>query len=372
MSTTATAMEPPVTQTGFFDCDTHFWQPRHLWQPYVDKEFESAVEAYDEECDPLGKGKVDPAVEAKIRERQALPGADDPVERLTWMDAESIAATVIYSNPSWFSYAPDPDIAAAGCRAINRWIANFADTDRSRLLPAMMLPIMHPDRALAEFRYAHDELGLEVVFAAPTPHRDRRWSDPSLDPLWAAIQEAGAVMTFHEFTRLGGEHLQLVARPAYKDSYAINYLCGHSVECQLAITDLIGGGALDRFPELRVGLVEGHVAWLPGWLALMDDLWPRISSGFASTGKTGGTLAVRPTEYFRRQCFVVAFPNDAWIEEMARYVGTECITISSDFPHPNAISRTPIGPVFDTANPGIDASQRAAILSGNARRIFGR
>jgi predicted TIM-barrel fold metal-dependent hydrolase len=365
-----TTLTPPSLKTGIIDCDTHFWQPQELWRSFIDPSMESAVLAYDSECDPLGKGKVDPAVEAKVKERRAIAAGDDPVERLHWMDSEGIYANVIYSNPSWFSYAADADLAAAGCRAINRWTASFADTDRDRLRPAMMLPVLFPDRALEEYRYARDELGLSVVFAAPTPHRERRWSDPTFDPLWGEIQDAGAVMTFHEFTRLGGQDLQLVARPGYQDNYAINYLCGHTVECQLAITDMIGGGALDRFPELKVGLVEGHVAWLPGWLALMDSLWPRISSKFATTEGTG-SLKLKPTEYFRRQCFVVAFPDDAWIEEMARYVGPETITISSDFPHPNAVSRTPLRDVLSASHEGLDDEHRELFLNGNARRIFG-
>lgn len=368
-SATVETQAEVAIRTGAVDADTHCWHPLELWRPFIDREHEAAVVAYELESNPMGKGKVDPAVEAKIRERQAIPASDDPVERLKWMDEEGLYANVIYPGAAWFSFAQDPDIAVAGCRALNRWAASFADADRRRLKPAALLPVLHPELALAEFRYAHEELGLDVVFAAPTPHRDRRWSDPSFDPLWEAIQAAGATMTFHEFTRVDGDIMPLVARPAYRDSYPISYLCGHSVEAQLVITDLIGGGALDRFPELKVGLVEAHVAWLPGWLALMDDLWPRISSRFASTEGTG-TLALRPTEYFRRQCFVAAFPDDAWISEMVKYVGEGTVVLSSDYPHPNATDRTPLAQVFEERNPDLPAEVRQLIIRDNGRRIF--
>lgn len=370
MTPTATETEREAAiRTGAVDADTHCWHPLERWRSFIAPEHESAIVAYELEANPLGKGTIDPAVEAKIRERQAIPASDDPIERLKWMDREGIYANVIYPGAAWFSFAPDPEIAVAGCRALNRWAADFADADRDRLKPAMLLPVLHPELAVAEFRHAHDELGLDVIFAAPTPHRDRRWSDPAFDPLWSAVQAADATMTFHEFTRVDGDIMPLVARPAYRDSYPISYLCGHTVEAQLVLTDLIGGGALDRFPELKVGLIEAHVAWIPGWLALMDSLWPRISSRYASTEGTG-TLELRPTEYFRRQCFVAAFPDDAWITEMADYVSADSILLSSDFPHPNATDRTPLTQVFEDHNPTLSAEARTKIIRDNGRRIF--
>jgi predicted TIM-barrel fold metal-dependent hydrolase len=359
-----------AVQTGAMDLDTHFWQPLELWRPFIDPEHERAVVEFHLDADPLGKSTIDPEVEKKIRERQGNPAVEDPVERLRWMDGEGVYLNVVYPYPAWFSFATDPVIAAAGCRALNRWAAWFAGHDRDRLKPAMMLPVLHPELALAEFRYASEELGLEVVFAAPTPHRDRRWSDPAFDPLWGAMQDAGAVMMFHEFTRVDTGEMPIVIRPCYRDSYPISYLCGHAVEAQLAVTDLIGGGALDRFPELHVGFVEAHVAWLPGWLALMDDLWPRISTRFGTTEGTG-TLAHRPTEYFRRQCTIVAFPDDTWVPQVIEQVGVECLTLCSDFPHPNAVNRTPLADVFRATNPGLSAAEQDAVINGNARRLFG-
>ena len=79
-------------------------------------------------------------------------GGRDPVERLRWMDGEGAYLNVVYPYPAWFSFASDPVLAAAGCRALNRWAAAFSDVNRDRLKPAMMLPVLFPDLALAEFR----------------------------------------------------------------------------------------------------------------------------------------------------------------------------------------------------------------------------
>jgi uncharacterized protein len=366
--------QPVDVKTGIMDLDTHFWQPLPLWEAYIEAEHRSAVMAFHEATDPLsetnGGRSVDPVVAQKIRERQGNPAVEDPTERLRWMDENGIYLNVAYPNPAWFSTSTDPVLAAAGCRALNRWAGAFAEKNRDRLKPAMLLPILFPDLALEEFRFATEELGLDVVFSIPTPYKDRRWSDPDFDPLWAALQERKAVMMFHEFTRVDPNSLPSVIRPCYRDSYPIAYLAGHSVEAQLAVTDMIGGGALDRFPELQVGFVEAHVAWLPGWLALMDSIWPRVSSRFTTTSGTG-TLSLTPTEYFRRQCTIVAFPDDAWVPQAVATIGAESITLCSDFPHPNAEGRMPIDEIFRATNPDLSAADQSLIINGNARRMFG-
>jgi predicted TIM-barrel fold metal-dependent hydrolase len=374
MTVTATTNAAVSVETGAMDLDTHFWQPLELWRPWIDPAHESAVVAFHEATDPLSarnveSSRLDPAVVKKIRERQGNPAVEDPIERLRWMDSEGLYLNVIFPYPAWFSFCTDPVIAAAGCRALNRWASAFAATNRSRLKPAALVPVLFPELAVEEFRYANEELGLDVVFAAPTPHKDRRWSDPSFEPLWSAMQSAGAVMMFHEFTRVDRNELPIVIRDCYRDNYAISYLAGHTVEAQLAVTDMIGGGALERFPELQVGFVEAHVAWLPGWLALMDSLWGRLSSKFDTSSGTG-SLPLRPTDYFARQCTIVAFPDDVWVPQVIEQVGPQSITLCSDFPHPNAADRTPVDATFRATNPALPAAHADAIINGNARRIF--
>jgi predicted TIM-barrel fold metal-dependent hydrolase len=146
------------------------------------------------------------------------------------------------------------------------------------------------------------------------------------------------------------------------------YFCGHLVETQLAIMDLIGGGVLERFPELRVGLVEANVAWLPGWLASMDDLWGWLSSK-KQEPKGSKAAPLTASEYFARQCFIAAFPDDAWIDECIRHLGAECIVLCTDFPHPGAshgMSKT-----LAEHYPDLSTVVRAKLLGGNAQRIFG-
>jgi predicted TIM-barrel fold metal-dependent hydrolase len=146
------------------------------------------------------------------------------------------------------------------------------------------------------------------------------------------------------------------------------YYCHHTVEMQLALMDLIVGGTLERFPRLQFGFIEAHTAWLPGWLAQMDSL-----GSWLSTNKLGNKgeryLSQLPTEFFRRQCFLASFPDDAWIDEAVRSVGEDNVVIGTDYPHPGTCSK--MKETFVKSYPDMSESVRDKLLGGNAMRIFG-
>ncbi len=230
----------------------------------------------------------------------------------------------------------------------------------------MVLPMRYPDKAVEELAYASGQFGLNVAFLAPTPPPERRWSDPSLDPVWEAMQDLGVVVCVHEFTQLGAAYPS-VARESYRDSYPMMYYCGHTVECQLTLMDLIVGGVFQRFPTLNIGFVEAHVAWLPGWLAHMDSLGSWLDS-YKRGSKGERHLELLPTEYFRRQCFIVGFPDDAWIGEVLKHVGEDNVLLCTDYPHPGMTYR--MAESFTSSYPNVTGSTREKLLGGNAVRIF--
>jgi len=379
---TATASELKI-----IDCDSHFWQPLAMWDKFIDDQYhDSIVQAVDHVIGgkPLPGGAF---VSASTRGGAVLGalgknhrGGDHAGARLEWMDSEGIDVQVIYPTMmALLPCLPDAGVAASAARALNRYAADFALAAPDRLKPCMVLPFYHPERALEEFHYASGELGLEVAFCPPTPSAECGWSDPKLDPLWQAMQDAGVPLTFHEFPRLPDGVTPLVARNSYKNSPPMLSLCGRVVEAQLALMDMILGGVLHRFPKLRVGIAEAFVAWLPAWLALMDRMWER-SMHKAKTEFTGSRpsrgahgphaeFTVLPADQFRRQGFVIAFPDDLWLEETIRFVGEDNVMIGSDFPHSSAVPNAVA--TFKASTPGLTAATQRKVLSENPRRLYG-
>jgi predicted TIM-barrel fold metal-dependent hydrolase len=250
----------------------------------------------------------------------------DAGRRLEFMDGQHTDVNVIFPTLGMVGFAnvEDADLGAAYARAYNRWCADFASADARRLRPAMLVPFNHPQRAVEEMRFAREQCGMTVAFANPTPPLGTCWSDAVFEPVWSALEDLGITLAFHESAVGAGP--STVGLTRYRGRSRMLYLCAHTVEPQLAIMDLLLGGTLVAHPGLRVGLMEAHLSWIPGWLDLIDHLGDRYREARVDAELTA-------SDVFRRQCFVAAFPDDIAVREFVDAVGLDNLVFSSDWPH---------------------------------------
>jgi len=130
-------------------------------------------------------------------------------------------------------------------------------------------------------------------------------------------------VSFHGNHAAYAEHL---AR-RYLDNLVLSHACGQPVEMMLALGAVVTGGVLSRFPGLRMAFLEGNCGWLPWWLWALDERWEVWGDRelFEQDAK--------PSELFRRQCFVSVEPE----EDLAKYVvaelGDDNLVLSTDWPH---------------------------------------
>jgi hypothetical protein len=78
----------------------------------------------------------------------------------------------------------------------------------------------------------------------------------------------------------------------------LNHASSFPLELMLAMGAILVGGVLEKFPDLRVGFLEGNCGWLPWWLHRLDDQWEKYGGGESVK------LSALPSEYFGRQCFI--------------------------------------------------------------------
>jgi predicted TIM-barrel fold metal-dependent hydrolase len=268
------------------DCDTHFWQPVELWQELIDKRYrETVVEVFRDAERRRGEKKLVTHMSTDAAGRAYRDVGDRASDRLRHMDEEEVDVQIIFPGASRAPMISDADVAAAACRAVNRWNAEFASLAPNRLKPAMVVPMRFPNVALEEISYATKELGLRSVFVAPTPPPERRWSDSALDPVWELLEASKVVVCFHEFSQLVDAYPS-VSRSVYEDSYQMMYYCGHTVESQLALMDLVVGGVMERHPSLYFGFIEamwhGSLAGSLRWTA--SEVGWRVTRGVIRAG----------------------------------------------------------------------------------------
>ena len=159
------------------DADGHILEPLDLWDKYIDPAFRDraprivkdengkerlVIEEHAVGDGQRGIGRIGAVgarqgvVEADTMEyKDGKPGGFDPHKRIPDMDADGIDAAFLYPSLGLFSGAiHDPPLAAAICRAYNRWLADYCKPYPDRLFGVAMLPMQSVDLAIAEMRFA--------------------------------------------------------------------------------------------------------------------------------------------------------------------------------------------------------------------------
>jgi predicted TIM-barrel fold metal-dependent hydrolase len=184
--------------------------------------------------------------------------------------------------PSWtlgFLEIRDDALRAPVCRAANRYVANLFAGLRDRFEPAALIPMHTPEEAVAEINFAARELGFKSVVLHGFAHRAVGPGSERLDffgldspfdydPVWAACVENRLAPAFH--SSLQSHH------PGRSiTNYVHNHVNGIGSAHQVLCKSLFLGGVYQRFPQLRVGFLEGGVAWAAGLLADLIGHWEK-------------------------------------------------------------------------------------------------
>src|SRR5207237_3390356 len=136
---------------------------------------------------------------AELKYEDGRPGGFDPHKRIPDMDLDGIDAAFLYPSMGLFAGAVhDPELAAALCRAYNRWLADYCKPYPDRLFGIAMLPMQSIDHAIAEMRFARRDLGFRGGFIRPNPYNDRKLHDSAYDPLRSAAEELDFSIGTHE------------------------------------------------------------------------------------------------------------------------------------------------------------------------------
>src|SRR5438552_9498630 len=132
-------------------------------------------------------GSVDPD---KMMYKDGRPGGFDPHARIKDMELDGIDAAFLYPSIGLFSGAvKDPKLAAAMCRAYNRWLADYCKPYPDRLFGVAMLPMQSVDLAVDEMRFARQNLGMKGGFLRPNPYRGKKMiSDKMYEPFWTMAE----------------------------------------------------------------------------------------------------------------------------------------------------------------------------------------
>jgi uncharacterized protein len=217
----------------------------------------------------------------------------------------------------------DSNLAGVYARTYNNWLRDFCSYDPRRLRGVGAISLHDPQQMVPELQRVA-KFGWKAVFLRPNPIKGRVLSDQSYEPFWAECERLGIAVSIHE-----GTHCRLPTSGAdrFHTRFAL-HACSHPLEQMMALLALIEGGVLERHPNLRVAFLEAGCGWLPYWLWRLDELeYKNLAWEVADNVK------MKPSEYFRRQCFISCELDEPYIPELIKYIGEDKLLFGSDYPH---------------------------------------
>ncbi len=152
----------------------------------------------------------------------------------------------------------------------------------------------------------------------------RPWHHPAYDPLWAEIERLGVPLSFH-----GGGQTYLTPDFGLEvlDKLMLWHTFSQPLGIQFVTACLCGGGVLERFPNLKVALLEGNCSWAPWFLYRLDEHWEW--TGWYEAPE----LTMPPSEYFKRNCWVSVEADEVTVPHFVETFGDEKLIFSTDYPH---------------------------------------
>jgi predicted TIM-barrel fold metal-dependent hydrolase len=283
--------------------------------------------------------RSDEAAEIMNRKNFAATGSFIPEDRPRCLDLIGVASQLLFNTfhnrrlHDW-EHGKDLDFSYGVARAHNRGMVEFCSVD-PRLLPTCYVPLADFERTEAMAREAI-EMGAAALLIPSGCPKGHSPSHIRLDPLWATAQEAGVPIVFHvggtgDLIDPGYFQNGLPIPPDFhggeENFRSVDYMGIPGPPMQTLAT-MIFDGVLERFPELRIGVIEQGAIWLPSWMRQMESAF----DAFLRHEERLQKLSLRPSDYVKRQIRATPYPTEdiGWITQQ---IGPEICLFSTDYPH---------------------------------------
>jgi predicted TIM-barrel fold metal-dependent hydrolase len=322
----------PAVRTGIVDCDIHpvltspdelrkympkRWAEHHLkFGARVAQPFIGAI--------PYPRMTAGNGVRVDAHPPQGgPPGSDLDFMRAQLLDPLNISHGILQPL-SIGSSTFDQDLGAAICRAFNDWQLDKWTGPEKRLRASLCVTQDDPEAMVAEIeRCAGNKDFVQIAVPPRTTEplgRRRYW------PLFQAAVEHDLPIALHSAAygpnaNSGGGWL----------SYYIeeHYAFAHSL--QTVVSSLIMEGVFERFPTLKVVLVEGGFAWVPSLAWRLDKCWARMREEVPHVTRP-------PSEYMRQHVWYTTQPMEEPetpkdLLDIIRWIGADRLMFSTDYPH---------------------------------------
>ena len=375
--------------TGAIDADGHILEPPDIWEKYIDPQYrdrairvrvnEKGLEYLEIDRRPfkympagtlsafgaMGKStpnrsEPDPSL---TYVGEAPFGSMDAQERVQRLDQEGLEKAILYPSIGLIWETEEVgDLAyqAALTQAYNRWIIDFCADTNGRLIPIAHISMGDPQEAARELERSV-KAGAKGAFFAPFTPTSKSHAHPDYDPFWTMAQELDVPVGIHPASEPPSKRVH----QRFKDMqrWAMWHFNVHGGQGPLqAFTAMFQYGLFERFPKIKVVVLESGAGWAGYLLNRMDAVY---DSPLGDTVR----LKEKPSYYFQRQCWISGDPDEKAFGHVVDFVGADKFFWASDFPHPDHPDNY-MEELGELVTP-MSASTRQKVLGENVARVYG-
>ncbi len=302
-------------------------------------------------------------------------GAFDAEERKIANDLLGFRASIVFPTEAFNQViaAQDRAVLLGGVKALNRGMATFCDVD-PRMFGVFYVPLGQGPEVACQvlddvIRLGGRTLLIDTVAGVGAPS----FSSPVYDPVWRKIVDADLAVTLH----IGAQGGEFKAVP---DSYfnngretrlhgtgdvppnAMSFMGMHFAP-SLFLSALIFDGVLERFPGLRIAVVELGASWIVSFMKQLDQSF-RAFRRLQDLSE----LKLLPSEYIQRQVKITPFAGEdiGWLMSSG---AEDLLMFASDYPHHEGTD-DPIGRYEKTMD-GLSDAVKKKFYEDNFRGFMG-
>jgi predicted TIM-barrel fold metal-dependent hydrolase len=340
---------------GIIDCDVHVYlKSREELNKYL-------PDPWKERYKPLARAYA--SIQGQRQDAKppngGKPGTDPDFMRVQHIDHYGINYAILMPR-AMLNCLPDPDMANAVASAYNDWLADtwLGKYNHDGVFKgSIYVNTQDPPAAAKEIeRWAGHPHFVQVMTdsGAIMPYGQRFYY-----PIYEACSKYGFPFAIHPGT--DGMGINQPPTPGYPTRY-IEFHTGLSLAMQAHLISYLTEGVFVKYPNLKVVLTEGGVAWLPSLL------W-RLDAEYKGLRYEVPWLTKPPSHYIRDHVRIASQPlerpeKDEYLLKTFEAMDAEHILMfSSDYPHWDFDSPT-------RAFPRLPETMHHRIFYENARELY--
>ncbi len=378
-----------------FDADTHFQPSAETIVSYLDAPFQARAEEFEQFKNPVRFGragqKLSPPYrhwyrfgrrgaeggwsrnrprylgEAEPREKdeerfQSFMGRkyptvgaeDDDIDaRIREMDEEGVDVQLMVTSA--FGGHEEIEVDLAFMRALHTYLDEVCAKYPGRLTSMIHVTPRAVEESVQEMRRCENSPW--AVAVKPDLPGDYPIDHPDLEPIWAEADRQGICVVHHSSSS---------GYPGEGDLWSNPFLgrtASHPWGAMRAVAAFLGAGIMDRYPNLKLAILESGFGWLPFWGRRMED----------QVHYMGYVAEIQRTmwEYLTDGRFfagIVLHEGEEMVRMVNEMMGDHVLMFGSDYPH--AESRFPDSVDIAMAWESVSPDQKHKLFSENAASCF--